>query len=132
MNIIHSKGGISLPVIEVVRGTKSAKEKLCISISSGHIIIDKLTITHLVAEGNYTTIYYNGQKVICSQTLGSLMKKLAHPNFIRIHKSHVINIAGLAMIDNAFSMVTLDSGVQLAVARSKKQELRDLIKDKYD
>lgn len=111
---------------------KPSKNKFCITTQNGHIIIKKSEITHLVADSNYTTIFFNNDKVLCARTMSFILGKLSHPNFVRIHKSHAINIDCMRLVDPSFSIVKLVNGVQLAIARSQKQALKNLIKYKFD
>lgn len=107
------------------------KDKLCITTKEGHLIIHKNEITHLIADSNYTTIYYGDKKVVYSQSLGIVLGKINLHKFIRIHKSYVLNVDYLRRIDTAFTYVVLDNGVQMTIARSQKQRLKDFIRRKF-
>ena len=49
------------------------------------------------ADSNYTRIYTIDEKVLLlSKTLKEIESKLKHENFIRVHKSHIINLLFLA------------------------------------
>ena len=109
-----------------------SKSKFCVTTQTGHVIINKSEISHLVGDSNYTTIFFKESKVICSKTLGVVLKKLNNTNFVRIHKSHVINIDSMRHINSSFSFVKLNNGVQLPIARSQKQTLKNLINYKFD
>lgn len=129
MKIIKPRIWNSIPRLETIQSTR---DKICISTSEGHTIISKDEISRLNADNNYTSIYYNNKVLVCSQTISAIIDKISHPDFIRIHKSHVININYLKMIDRSFSTVTLDDGNSYAVSRSKKQELKGVIKRRFD
>jgi len=115
--------------LEVIQPTK---DKISIPTNIGHSIISKQDISHLIADSNYTSIFHNGKVLVCSQTISAIINKISNPDFIRIHKSHVININFLRSIDKAFSTATLNDGSQHAIARSKKQELKSIIKQRFD
>ncbi|MFT4535888.1 MAG: two-component system LytT family response regulator [Saprospiraceae bacterium] len=129
MKIIKPDLRISKSKLEALR---PSKEKICIKTESGNHIILKRDISHLIADCNYTTIYYKDQKVLCSQTIGSVLLKLNHPRFIRIHKSHAINIDCVCLIDNAYSYTMLDNGIRLSIARTKKQKIKEAMHQRFD
>jgi len=110
----------------------SPKEKLCITTQEGHHILNKQDISILKASGNYTSISIAGKDLLCAQTLASVLQKINLPQFVRIHKSHVINLEFIRHIDNSFTTITTDDGKQLAISRSRKQEIKQLILNRFD
>lgn len=77
-------------------------------------------VVHLEGDGNYTQFHLsNGQRVTVAVTMAKYENL---PGFLRIHKSHTINLIHLVDIvvynaKNAY--VRLTSGVQLLVARRR-------------
>ena len=129
MKIIKSNFYSSDPQMAVL---KPNKDKLSIATQEGHYVILKEQITCLIADSNYTTICFKDVKVLCARTIGTVLEQLNHPAFIRIHKSHAINIEYLRMIDSAFSFVKLDNEIQLPIARSQKQIFKNIIQRRFD
>ncbi|MDF1695738.1 MAG: LytTR family DNA-binding domain-containing protein [Saprospiraceae bacterium] len=117
------------PLMDVI---KPSKQKLCITTQKGHFIIYKKDISHLVAEGNYTLIYFKDQKILCSKTINSVFEQINHSAFIRIHKSYVLNIDHLAYIDYAFSYAITENNHKVQIARSRKQHMKNLVQLKFD
>ena len=123
--------GIHL-VTPKLKNLKPTKDKLCLTTQEGHHIIRKSEITHLVADSNYTSIFFNDQKIVCSQTIGAVLQRIDHPSFIRVHKSHVFNIDHLKKIDSSFTTVYLKNGIKLGISRSRKEFLRESINKRFD
>ena len=115
--------------LEVIPKSKS---KLRITTQSGNHILLKQDISCLHASGNYTTISVQGKKILCSQTMNTILQKINMPNFIRIHKSYVVNLDFIKHIDSAFSTITIDDGQKLIVSRARKKEIKQIILSRFD
>lgn len=93
--------------------------------NDGIVYLSPDEIMRVEADSNYTRIYTSDEKVLMlSKTLKEIETKLKHENFIRVHKSHIINILFLAKyIKGDGGMVILKNKVQIPVSRAKKDEL---------
>ena len=80
-------------------------------------------ITFLEGEGNYTFIYTNtGKKYLVSKTLKSLAEQL-NPNFMRVHKSYLVNADYIVERLEDDRMLKLSCGKEVAVSRRKIKEV---------
>ena len=48
-------------------------------------------IRYIEAYGNYVKVYTNEEKIVARQTMTEIHKLLTHENFIRVHKSFIVN-----------------------------------------
>ncbi len=82
-------------------------------------------ITYCQADSNYCIIHTtDNRKIIASKTLTSLESMLSTDNFVRIHRSYIVNmnhIKQVSVVDG--SEVVLKDGTKLPVSRRKKDEL---------
>src|SRR5690554_7169777 len=63
-------------------------------------VFDVKDIVHCQSDRNYTYFYLNdGRKVFTSRTLKDYEDTLCMPDFIRCHRSHIININYLERYD---------------------------------
>ncbi|WP_299118485.1 LytTR family DNA-binding domain-containing protein [uncultured Tenacibaculum sp.] len=76
-------------------------------------------ISHIEAYGNYIKVYA-GNMILVSQTLSEFLTKLPN-NFIRIHKSYIINFKYLKLIDG--NQILLHNEVKLVIGKSFRKEL---------
>ncbi|HEY8399674.1 MAG TPA: response regulator [Cytophagaceae bacterium] len=81
------------------------------------------------ADSNYTTIYItNNRKIVVTRTLKEYEELLSGFDFVRIHKSHLIN---LRFVDKYVSgdggYVIMEDGSQVEVARRRKDVLLNLL-----
>lgn len=56
------------------------------------VIINVEDIFYFSANSPYVNIFHNQKKYLHSETLKSLEKKLNAQLFVRIHKSHIVNV----------------------------------------
>ncbi len=67
--------------------------KLAVPTLYGHKFIDPKHIIHIKAEGSYSIIYTdNDGQIMISKNLKSIENALKQDNFLRVHRSHVVNI----------------------------------------
>jgi DNA-binding LytR/AlgR family response regulator len=59
------------------------------------------------AERSYCKIHTSGAEYLMSLPLGALEKKLASNAFLRIHRSHIINVAKIDAIGEQFAYVSI-------------------------
>jgi DNA-binding LytR/AlgR family response regulator len=76
-------------------------------------------INHIEAYGNYLKIYTD-KMILISQTLTEFLTKLPQ-NFIRIHKSHIINFDKLKHIDG--NQIVLLNDIKLTVGKSFRKSI---------
>ena len=80
-------------------------------------------IYYAEAYGNYVKIFAD-KMILTPQTLSDFLNKLSK-DFIRIHKSFIINFKHLKMIDG--NQVILQNDAKLPIGKSYKKELLELI-----
>jgi len=94
-------------------------EKIVVSHSKGMTLINVSDIVRLQSNGNYTEVYLqNGTRMVDSKTLKVYQDILSEQQFMRIHNSHLINIAsivGYSSEDGHFAL--LDSGESISISR---------------
>jgi two-component system LytT family response regulator len=99
--------------------------KIALPISDGlrfELIAD---ISHLEAAGNYTFIYFKGgERLLVCRTLQDMQDRLAAPyQFIRIHRSYLINVSYLnRYVRGKGGYVILEGGANLTVSSSRRQD----------
>jgi len=89
-------------------------------------------IVRLEADRSYCLIYLtNGKKIISSKNMGHYEQILSPTNFIKVHRSHIINtnyVTGIIKVDGGF--VKLQGGAEIPLSRRKKEEFMRIIEQK--
>ena len=78
---------------------------------------------------DYVTIHSTAKQYLVSVRLSDLESQLATANFLRIHRSHLINLEYVASIepyDAARVQVVMKSGAKFIASRAGSKRLRDL------
>ena len=68
------------------------KERIFVKINSRFEKILLQDILWIEADGNYSNIVTADQKYILVSNLSSLQEKIAHPLFLRVHRSFIVNL----------------------------------------
>lgn len=88
-------------------------------------------IRHIEAYDYYVKIHVNNSYFLVRETMKNMMKKLPANQFIRIHKSSIVNLFHIERIENASGTdmkVILKTSEELKVSRTYKPELLDRLK----
>ncbi|MDF7819753.1 LytTR family DNA-binding domain-containing protein [Runella sp. MFBS21] len=86
-------------------------------------------IVHIEGDGNYSrVVMLNGRFAVVTQNIQLLHQNLP-PQFIRIHKSYVINVQYLAKILARQKMLLLTNGMRLPIARRRYTEVKNIFKN---
>lgn len=86
-------------------------------------------VSRLDADGDYVALVVEGRRHLLGMTLSALLPRLDAARFIRIHRSHVVNIDFVVAIrphDAGRYLVELRDGAKLVASRSGTQVLRHL------
>jgi two-component system LytT family response regulator len=96
-----------------------------------HIIpVNKLD--HLEAQDDYVGIHSDKKVYLKQQTISSLENQLDPKQFVRIHRSYVVNLERIARIEpysKDSRVAVLRDGTQLPVSRSGYAKLKELLGD---
>lgn len=104
--------------------------KLALSTLEGVFFFEPASIIRCEGENNYTRFYFPDRRpLLVSRTLKDYEEILTDHDFIRVHKSHLINKQFVSYLDKE-SMIYLKDGSQIPVSRRKKEEVFKLLTNK--
>jgi two-component system, LytTR family, response regulator len=95
------------------------------------IVIPIDRVEHFEACDDYVAIYFEGRRHLLHAPLHDLFGRIDQTRFIRIHRSHIINVdcvAALEPREGSRLTVILKSGARVAASRSGSAQLRLLKK----
>jgi two-component system LytT family response regulator len=110
---------------------ESVGSRILIKENKKAFFVKTTDIVFIEASNYYCTIYTSGKKKhLLTMTLGELEKKLSDKIFIRIHRSHVINLDFVKEFIPHFNgeyVVVMQDGTQLKLSRNYKENLGRLL-----
>ncbi|MFT3783994.1 MAG: LytTR family DNA-binding domain-containing protein [Nibricoccus sp.] len=86
-------------------------------------------IERLEAEGDYVAVRARGKTSLVNLPLGNFEKRLDPARFIRVHRSHIVNLDFVDAIepyDNAQLLVKMKDGAKIIASRPASKLLREL------
>lgn len=118
-------------LVENIRQASDSPKKIVIPTSDGMHVIRLSDIVRLESSSNYTTFFLNGQKnLLASKTLKEFDMMLEGYSFLRIHKSHLVNVNFLKKyVQTDGGYLILEDGSRIPVANRKKEQLMTLLKN---
>lgn len=97
--------------------------KLALSTSEGTFFFEPKDIIRLEGESNYTRFFFSNHKpVLVSKTLKEYEELLTAYDFIRVHKSYLVNRTFVQHMDRD-GVLWLTDGSHILVSRRKKEEV---------
>ena len=102
--------------------------RLALPTKEGVHFLQPADIIRCEAVGNYTKFFVSGGKTyLISRTLGEYDTLLSPHQFIRTHKSHLVNKKFISFIDHDGFAVLKDSS-RVEVSRRRKEEVMEALK----
>ena len=103
--------------------------KLALSTMQGVFFFEPANIIRLEGENNYTRFFFTDQKpILVSHTLKEYEEILNEYDFIRVHKSHLVNKKYVKHLDKE-GLLWLTDGSHIVVSRRKKEDVLKELKD---
>lgn len=107
--------------------------RLCIPSLKGFQVVELDEILYAEASNNYTNFHFTGKRIICTaKTLSEYEELLSDTGFVRIHKSHLVNLLHVKeYIRGEGGSVMLSNNHEVEVSRRKKDMLITKMKEYY-
>ena len=103
--------------------------RLAVPSSEGVFFFTLDEIMRLEADKNYTSIHLVGKRpFVSSKTLKHFDEMLGDFNFIRTHKSHLVNCRFIKQVSHNSHYVLLSDGTQVEVSRRKREEVQQQLR----
>jgi two-component system LytT family response regulator len=93
-------------------------------------VVPVAKVDHVEAQDDYVAIHTGGRSLLKEQTMTELEAQLDPRRFVRIHRSHLLNIDRLAKVElyaKDSRVAILTTGEKLPVSRSGYQRLQQLL-----
>jgi DNA-binding LytR/AlgR family response regulator len=96
------------------------------------LLLDLADVTHIESDGHYTNVHTAAKnKHFCNLSLSDLEVRLDKSQFLRVHRSYVVNIRHARSIkkvrDRYHILVNGDETAHVPIARTKVRELKEML-----
>lgn len=126
------------PLVNFIENQKTLNKsvhKIGVPTLTGLDFIQMEDIIFCRAEGNYTHITLKNKDIVVTRTLKEFEELLSDYNFLRIHRSYLINLDHILKYNRTHQLpdvegdggsVTLSNNLEVPVSREKRKTLLDL------
>ena len=104
-------------------------KNLLIEHPEGTEFIPLTDIVYCRAEKNWTIIALKGQSFfqVC-QTLKTIEKRINSDDFLRVHRSYLVNLHHIEKIQGCYEQLEMTEGHSVPVSRRRKKELKQALR----
>jgi two-component system LytT family response regulator len=114
--------------IEQQRSKQNQDAKMMVQSKDGATFLKISEIIRLESDSNYTHFILTGnRKMMVAKTLKEFEDKLAAYNFLRSHKSHLLNLYHIREIDGPNNEVLMSDGATVEISKRKKKEFTEML-----
>lgn len=106
--------------IEVIRSKKEIDYTIQINTGIEVIKVAANDVALVKSDNNYLEVYVNQKKHLIRSSLESFLKENNYSNFVRIHRSYVVNLLKVSSFSRQHVIV---GDIKCPISRSYKQEL---------
>lgn len=118
-------------LLENIRKKTNSFNRIALSTAEGIHLFDIKNIIRCESEDNYTRFFINNEEkpLLISKTLKEYEELLSGHGFVRIHQSHLINLAYLqSYIKRDGGYVVMKDSSHLPISQRKKEYLQEILK----
>jgi two-component system LytT family response regulator len=103
-------------------------KKISVSTSDKIHLIEVEDIIRCESDNYYTIIFFkDGTSLMVSKTLKEMEQKLEEFDFVRTHKSHLVNIHYIMNFIKDEMVVMMTDGIKVPVSKRKKEKIMEVI-----
>lgn len=116
-------------LLENINRPPAESPKIILSTSEKINVIKIDDILRCESDNYYTMFYFtNGDRLLVSKTLKEQEELLSGHNFIRPHKSHLVNVKYIkSYLKTDGGVILMENGSKIPVSRRKKEHIIDII-----
>ena len=124
------KGGRIIPLSNANQPIHRHSDRMAISMHEKIEVIQTNQILFLKAASNYTEIHLeDGSMILASKTMKNFHERLSSQTFLRVHHGFIIQGEMIKAFWPTRNKLILQSGQEIPVSRSKKEEVMKYLKE---
>lgn len=113
-----------------IKGLANKPKKIILKTAENIYLIDIADIIRCESDGAYTRFYLNdGKKIMISKVIKDYEEMLHDYGFLRVHKSHIINLNFIDRFEKTDGLIVLKDQSSIPVSVRKKESLLKIFED---
>lgn len=124
---VTSTPAIAVETLQHVR--RALSDRITIPMLEGFHVVAANEIVRCESDGNYTRFHLvNGDKVMASRTMKEFDAQLEPQGFMRVHLSHMVNMAQVkTYLHRDGGMLVLSNGHEVPVSKRRRHEVMEAL-----
>ena len=117
-------------VVKEAAARHTPLERILIRDGARVHVVPTASVDYIEAQDDYVAVCADGRQYLKLGSLAELEAQLDPAVFVRIHRSHIVNLGAIARIEPVSKdnhCAVLKSGVKLPISRSGYQRIRELL-----
>jgi len=98
-------------------------ERIAIKSDGKSIQTELKEIRYLESYGNYVKVWLEDEYLLTARTLKSFEEQLPRSQFLRIHKSHIVNYAYIDYLEG--NQIALKNGIKLPIGKTYRKPVKE-------
>lgn len=116
--------------IDNLKHKEAGGYKLALNSGNGIVLISPVDILRCEAVSNYTRFYFSNDKpMLVSKTIKEFEELLSSHGFLRVHKSHLVNLSKVKEVTAENYLKLVDNSL-IEISRRRKQEVLEALQIK--
>lgn len=105
-------------------------QRLIVPVANGDLVLRVSEIDWIQADDYYAMIHARGRRLLLRESLTSLEERLAPAQFVRVHRSAIVNIDRVKAVRTNFdgASLVLRDGTTVPVSRRRKERVQQLLR----
>ncbi|HJR63605.1 MAG TPA: LytTR family DNA-binding domain-containing protein [Gemmatimonadaceae bacterium] len=115
---------------ETTRQSTPAR-RLVIDTGGAELVLEVAEVVWIEADDYYAAVHARGRRHLIRESLTSLEERLDRNQFVRVHRSAIVNLARVSEIRSrptGEQVVVLRDGTQLPLSRRRREQVADAIR----
>lgn len=111
-------------------GGRHALDRMALRIDGRILFVNAAELDRVEAEGNYLHLHLGAKSHLIRETMNAFEKRLHRNRFVRIHRSHIVNVDRIKEVTPLFHgehQVLLCDGIRLPWSRTYRDNLSRLV-----
>jgi len=135
-NPISLPGGEALAaqVTGALRRRESANRRLVVKSGTKMIVLLRDKVEWVEGEREYVRLHLGRDSYLVRQTMNAMEQALGRPNFIRVHRSTIVNldhVREMRPLDCGDYEITMCDSTKLKLSRNHRHRLQQLLQDSF-